>query len=89
MSVLIKGMDGIPDHGTVLVVVHADDGRNYIKPFGFFGCSMELVKLPEKHGRLIDANALCKDLTRFYKNEVTARSLIYEQPVVIEAEGET
>lgn len=32
--------------------------------------------------RLIDADALKKDLTRFYDNEVTARKLIEEQPTV-------
>lgn len=36
--------------------------------------------------RLIDADALKKDLTRFYDNEVTARELIDEQPT-IEAES--
>ena len=30
--------------------------------------------------RYIDADALKKDLTRFYDNEVTARELIDEQP---------
>ena len=32
--------------------------------------------------RLIDADALKEDLTRFYDNEVTARKLIDEQPTV-------
>ncbi len=32
--------------------------------------------------RLIDADALKEDLTRFYDNEVTARDLIDEQPTV-------
>ena len=32
--------------------------------------------------RLIDADALKKDLTRFYDNEVTAKELIDEQPTV-------
>ena len=32
--------------------------------------------------RLIDADALKKDLTRFYGNEVTAKELIDEQPTV-------
>lgn len=32
--------------------------------------------------RLIDADALKEDLTRFYDNEVTARELIDEQPTV-------
>lgn len=33
-------------------------------------------------GRLIDADVLKKDLTRFYDNEVTAKQLIDEQPTV-------
>ena len=33
--------------------------------------------------RLIDADALKEDLTRFYDNEVTARDLIDEQPTVV------
>lgn len=32
--------------------------------------------------RLIDANALASDLTRFYEGEVTARKLIAEQPTI-------
>lgn len=32
--------------------------------------------------RPIDADALKKDLTRFYDNEVTARALIDEQPTI-------
>lgn len=50
--------------------------------------SCPLVELPEKHGDLIDREALYDDLTRFYENKATARGLIYEQPTVIEAEGE-
>jgi hypothetical protein len=55
MSVLIKGMDGIPEDGAVLVVMH-DNGKAYIKHACTYGYSMELVKLPETHGRLIDEN---------------------------------
>lgn len=32
--------------------------------------------------RLVDADALKEDLTRFYTGEVTARALIDEQPTV-------
>ena len=32
--------------------------------------------------RAIDADALKKDLTRFYDNEVTAKQLIDEQPTI-------
>ena len=62
MSVLIKGMDEIPEDGAVLVVRHDDDGKTYIKYAGLMGYHMELVELPEKHGRLIDADALADDL---------------------------
>lgn len=38
--------------------------------------------------RLIDADALKQDLTRFYDNEVTAKQLIDEQPTVGEGIAE-
>lgn len=38
--------------------------------------------------RLIDADALKQDLTRFYDNEVTAKQLIDEQPTVGEEMAE-
>mgnify|MGYP002527773225 CR=1 FL=1 len=34
--------------------------------------------------RLIDADELKKDLTRFYDNEVTAKQLIDEQPTIMQ-----
>ena len=60
MSVLIKGMDEIPEDGAVLVVKH-DNGKVYIKHACTYGYSMELVKIPEKHGRLIDVDELKAD----------------------------
>lgn len=56
MSVLIKGMDEMPEDGAVLMVRHDDNGKAYIKFANTYGYSMELVKLPEQHGRLIDEN---------------------------------
>lgn len=61
MSVLIKGMDEIPEDGAVLVVRH-DNGKVYIKHACTFGYSNELVRLPESHGRLIDADELKTDM---------------------------
>ena len=58
MSVLIRGMDEMPEDGAVLMVKRDDDGKTYIKYAGMMGYHMELVTLPEKHGRLIDADAL-------------------------------
>lgn len=46
-----------------------------------------LVAVPA-HGRLIDANALKMDLTRFYDGEVVAKRLIDEQPTIIPASEE-
>lgn len=56
MSILIKGMDEMPEDGAVLVVRHDDNGKAYIKFACTYGYSMELVELPEKHGRLISEN---------------------------------
>ena len=39
--------------------------------------------------RLIDADALKQDLSRFYSGEVTARNLIDEQPTIIMQECKT
>ena len=67
MSVLIKGMDEMPEDGAVLVVRHDDNGKTYIKFACTYGYSMELVELPEKHGDLIDRDTLVKDLTNGIK----------------------
>ena len=61
MSVLIKGMDELPEDGAVLVVRHDDNGKTYIKFADVYGYSMQLVKLPDKHGDLIDRQKLIED----------------------------
>ena len=61
MSILIKGMDEIPENGTVFTVMHEND-KAYIKRACSYGYSMELVKLPESYGRLIDADELIADM---------------------------
>jgi len=58
MSVLIRGMDEIPEDGAVLIVKHDDNGKTYIKYSGMMGYSMELVKIKEPHGDLIDRDTL-------------------------------
>jgi hypothetical protein len=87
MSVLIRGMDKIPEDGAVLIVKHDDNGKTYIKYAGMMGYSMEFVKIKEPHGDLIDRDVLKQDLSDFYTGIVTARRLIDMQDVVIEAEG--
>ena len=86
MSVLIKGMDEIPEDGAVLVVMH-DNGKAYIKHACTYGYSMELVKLPETHGRLIDVDEICFSMTNGIDQDI-AEEAIRESTTVIEAEGE-
>jgi len=61
MSVLIRGMDKIPEDEAVLIVKHDDNGKAYIKYAGMMGYSMELVKIKEPHGDLIDRQKLIED----------------------------
>lgn len=100
MSVLIRGMDKIPEDGAVLIVKHDDNGKAYIKYAGMMGYSMELVKIPEKHGRLMDADAF---LERFMSVDRTVSfgmsglyvdihdlyNILSSLPTVIEAEDGT
>lgn len=77
MSVLIRGMDEIPEDGAVLVVKHDDNGKVYIKYAGMMGYSMELVKITGKHGRLIDVDELIEDLK--HDVAIDQDSLDYEE----------
>ena len=94
MSVLIKGMDEMPEDGAVLVVRHDDNGKTYIKFACTYGYSMELVKLPEQHGRLIDAEKLKNEYPHDTDWDYPVNTNCYvcesidNAPTVIEAEGE-
>ena len=88
MSILIKGMDEMPEDGAVLVVRHDDNGKTYIKFACTYGYSMELVKLPEPHGRLIDADILMRDINKYHVSDGKFQHWIEVQQTVIEAEGE-
>ena len=46
-----------------------------------------LVELPEKHGRLIDADEICFSMTNGTDQDI-AEEAVREAPTVIEAEGE-
>lgn len=51
----------------------------------------QLVELPEKHGRLIDADALIADIRKnsaSYFADDFAREWVDRQPIIVEAEGE-
>lgn len=94
MGVYVKGMDKIPEDGAVLVVKHDDNGKAYIKYTCTYGYSMELINVPEPHGRLIEfIDVVFKDEdagTEEVKFGDVMRAY-YEMrnaPAVIEAEGE-
>lgn len=103
MSILIRGMDEIPEDGAVLMVRHDDNGKAYIKYAGMMGYFMELVKIPEKHGRLIDKDRLKREMLWNFAGEKIplydcdnspiafhvkdVEITINSQPTVIEAEG--
>ena len=100
MSVLIKGMDFLPKSGVTLEVYKAENGETYIRESGMMGWSMKLVALPEKHGRLIDADEAMKVLERGAEKAIKendcdraynigfATGFISKELTVIEAEGE-
>ena len=88
MSVLIRGMDEIPEDGAVLMVKHDDNGKVYIKYAGMMGYLMELERIPEKHGRLIDENNVIRLLDQGWKvNKYPSAGNVYALPAIIEAEG--
>ena len=101
MSILIRGMDEIPEDGAVLVVKHDDNGKVYIKYAGMMGYSMELERIPGSHGDLIDRDALSlREKLKFIKEaEIQIYggaswsfvgkciTAIEEAPTIIEAEG--
>ena len=97
MGVYVKDMDEIPEDGAVLVVMHDANGKAYIKYACTYGYSMELVNVPEPHGRLIDEAVVLemirksmgiRDLSFLYHAEKNVVNEIYHAPTVIEAEGD-
>ena len=61
MSILIKGMNRLPEEGAVFTIQYYN-GKAYIKRCCSYQDRMELVELPESHGRLIDADELEADM---------------------------
>lgn len=72
MSVLVEGME-MPKEGFVEILIHDDgtvqqtgqsyriDGKDYYTPYiGEMPVMYKAVSIPEPHGRLIDADALCE-----------------------------
>lgn len=101
MNVLIKGLE-IPGEGAIRVVIQkhcgiavAYTGRD---PYQM---AHEVVELPEKHGRLVDADAFMADICRSI-NEMTKIGIMVDgdylwckledalenAPTIVESEGE-
>lgn len=98
MSVVVRGME-MPVSGTKYRVVEDLEGNKYLTLDGFFnGRYYPISPLPEKHGRLIDAD----DMERFMSDTVRgdirqypysdtlwdmAFKWIDSRPTIVEAEG--
>lgn len=108
MSVLIKGMEmpkecrecPMMDYGTMTGETYCEvNGKTLAESYRtieFDGRPdwCPLVELPEKHGRLIDADALVPDICHDWNGwcvppDDYSEECIRKAPTVIEAEGET
>ena len=103
MSVLINGMD-MPEtcddcpfhvyhshHEYVCTATPLFYPMNLANSKGIRKDWCPLIPLPEKHGRLKDADALCEDITKtvdpIYSDMIEwAIGMVEAQPIVIEAE---
>ena len=93
MSILIKDMEMPKNCQDCALYI---EGACYAKGYRDYRSIMDtakpddcpLVELPEKHGRLIDADELVRIWTgaKFYGN---IKPIVDARPTVIEAEGET
>lgn len=97
MSILIKGMEmpkncddcffierGYPDWCSLPQITNGEDEINDTKKRPDW---CPLVELPEKHGRLIDADAMI-DLWKGCRIDGYIEPLLNVRPTIIEAEGE-
>ena len=83
-SILIKGADMPENCGICNAIYHGVICHVVFKSLEERPKNCPLVKVPEPHGRLIDADKLMAENERFY----IPRFAISESPTVIEAEGE-
>ena len=105
MSVLIKGMEMPKDCRECLMQVYYSSGKTWCKPADRLLADdykpiiyddrpdfCPLAELPEKHGRLIDADELKTAFPTCDNSKpilvASVRATINHMPTVIEAEGE-
>lgn len=89
MNILIKGLE-IPEDGYLDVRILSHGGLNSVT-WNDLGCcpyaeAHDVVALPEKHGRLIDADALGDKMSG--KWTVYDYQALGAMPTIVEAEGE-
>ena len=100
MAVIVKGMEMPKDCRECMMQVYYSSEKTWCKPVDrllsedykpipFDGKPdwCPLVELPEKHGRLIDADEIYFSMTNSTDQDI-AEEAIRETPTVIEAEGE-
>lgn len=95
MNVLIKRLE-IPEEGAIRVVIQKHRGITVAYTGGDpYRRAHEVVELPEKHGRLVDADALIAKCGDWYTEEGTEagfigtiKMLLEDAPTIVEAEGE-
>lgn len=96
MNVLIKGLE-IPEEGAIRVVIQKHRGITVAYTGGDpYRRAHEVVELPEKHGRLIDADAYVSMMEEKCDYEKAldpyvlsvCRGGIKLMPTIMEAEGE-
>ena len=86
MSILIQGMDMPQGNSTINVLIYAD-GTVYT---GHVNDSQySAVSVPTSHGRLIDADKLMYDISKYHVSDGKFQHWVDVQLTVIEAEGET
>lgn len=86
MSIIVKGIE-LPEKVQVLELHH--DGKVFTRKGYLVG---EAVELPDKHGRLVDADALIIDLMERGLEGIQTddwaeiQQTVMEQPTIVEAE---
>lgn len=92
MSILIKGMKMPTDTCEIRMTIDMN-GRWWATRLDAVDTWHEVVALPDTHGRLVDADAMCADLATVdiqYQQMVEwCVSVTEAQPTIVEAEGES
>ena len=89
MSILIKGMK-MPQEQSLRMVLNPN-GKLFVDHGAYFD-EYEVVEVPTPHGRLVDIEAVYREVTSYYKQRtelqhIALRECLGRVPTIIEAEG--